>query len=92
MAKAADDYKTEYVWDHRNRLTSVIQKDNASAYSKLAWSHQGNKAATNGKGAALLRVRNPWEQLCCECVTRGKTPDQFSNWSKRATILKTVTK
>ncbi|MCL2624128.1 MAG: hypothetical protein FWD31_10735 [Planctomycetaceae bacterium] len=27
---AADDYKTEYVWDHRNRLTSVIQKDNAN--------------------------------------------------------------
>jgi len=23
------------------------------------------------------------EQLCCECVTRGKTPDQFSNWSKK---------
>ena len=29
------------------------------AYSKLVWSHKGNKSATNGKGAALLRVRNP---------------------------------
>ena len=41
------------------------------AYSKLVWSHKGNKVATNGKGAALLRP-----------VTHGKTPGQFSNWSK----------
>jgi len=36
--------------------------DNNRAYSKLVWSHKGNKVATNGS---------------------GKTPDQFSNWSKR---------
>ena len=38
----------------------------ASAYSKLVWSHKGNKAATNG--SALLLVGVP-------------TPDQFSNGS-----------
>ncbi|MCL2624599.1 MAG: hypothetical protein FWD31_13125, partial [Planctomycetaceae bacterium] len=47
------------------------------AYSKLVWSHKGNKVATNGKGAALLRP-----------VTRGKTPDQFSNWSSASSNLK----
>ena len=26
---AADDYRTEYVWDHRNRLTGVVLKNNS---------------------------------------------------------------
>ena len=41
------------------------------AYSKLVWSHKGNKVATNG--SALLLA----------CVP---TPDQFSNWSRVASL------
>ena len=26
------------------------------------------------------------EQLCCECVSTRKTPDQFSNWSKASCL------
>ena len=29
-----DDYKTEYTWDHRNRLTSVVLKNNSNAKKK----------------------------------------------------------
>jgi len=57
--------------NHTLQVTAKIKYYNfrklPSAYSKLVWSHKGNKAATNG--SALLLVGVP-------------TPDQFSNWSK----------